>query len=74
MVLKPGTETLPRVDYLVRDLRIGREVDEDPKGAIEWAHASARAWIDNYVTTHLLLQEATEEANQLFENERVEVR
>ena len=53
-------------DGLTSDFQYAHDVDASPAGAIIWAHESARAWIDNYVETHLILQDAVEAAQSKY--------
>ncbi len=64
-VLSLGTQP-----HLETGMRSSTEVDESPAGAIIWAHESARAWIDNYVETHLILQDAVEAAQSKYGDNR----
>lgn len=51
---------------LISDFRRPHQVGDSPAGAIIWAHESARTWIDNYVETHLILQDAVEAAQSKY--------
>ncbi len=61
-VQKPGQER----GFLATEYKSIPGVEASPTGAIIWAHESARAWIDNYVETHLALQGAVEVARSKY--------
>ena len=61
-----GPERQGRPNYLETGMLRATRADESPAGAITWAHESARAWIDNYVEAHLILQDAVEAAQSKY--------
>ena len=63
-VLEPGGGS--RRNSLMSGGLTVREVARNPSAAVKTAHGQARTWIDNYVKTHLALQETMEEAQSTY--------
>ena len=65
-VFRIGTEGERYPKNMFVECQLQESVEGDPQAALRWAHETARQWIDKYVSAHIKIQHAVEDASEEY--------